>query len=80
MRKDKNTTASGSVLSLSTNPTIYMGKIGSTNMQYQLQQIQSRRQIKALDKLIAEDNCMAQERRSDWQTPVGEGIMYKRER
>jgi hypothetical protein len=34
MREDKDTTAAGSVTSLSTNPTIYMGKIGSTKMQY----------------------------------------------
>ena len=34
MREDKDTTAAGSVLSSSTNPTIYMGKIGSTKMRY----------------------------------------------
>ena len=34
MREDKDTTAPGSVSSLSTNPTIYMGKIWSTKMRY----------------------------------------------
>ena len=34
MREDEDTTAAGSVSSSSTNPTIYMGKIGSTKMRY----------------------------------------------